>query len=118
MKTTMPYKRTENILYAVISLFVGWRITFYHTSALPDFDIAANNIYTTIECEVLTFVLWGMLIFLFRFIGKQVDDIRKKRLFKITSVLVYWLIVWGFCHYQCAIKAVQDWNDMMNGNMG
>lgn len=52
----MPYKRTENVLYAVISLFVGWRITFYHTSALPDFDIAANNIYTTIECEVLTFV--------------------------------------------------------------
>lgn len=118
MKTTIPYKRTENILYAVISLFVGWRITSYYTSALPDFDIAANNIYTTIECEVLTFVLWGMLIFLFRFIGKQVDDTRKKRLFKITSVLVYWLIVWGFCHYQCAIKAVQDWNDMMNGNMG
>lgn len=80
------------------------------------FDIAANNIYTTIECEVLTFVLWGMLIFLFRFIGKQVDATRKKRLSKITSVLAYWLIVWGFCHYQYAIKAVRDWNDMMNGN--
>ena len=63
----MPYKRIENALYAVISLFVGWGITSYYTSALPDFDIAANNIYTTIECEVLTFVLWGMLIFLFRF---------------------------------------------------
>ena len=118
MKATIPYKRIENTLFAIIPLLVGWRITSYYTSALPDFDIAANDIFITIECKVQTFVLWGMLIFLFRFIGKQVDDTRKKRLFKITSVLVYWLIVWGFCHYQCAIKAVQDWNDMMNGNVG
>lgn len=118
MKTTMPYKRIENVLYAVISLFVGWRIVSYYTSALSDFDIAANDLFITIECKVLTFVLWGMLIFLFRFIGKQVDGTRNRRLFKIISVLAYWLIVWGFCYYQCAINAVRDWNDMMNGNIG
>lgn len=114
----MPYKRTENVLFSVISLFVGWCITSYYTSALPDFDIAANDLFITIECKVLTFVLWGMLIFLFRFIGKQVDGTRNRRLFKIISVLAYWLIIWGFCYYQCAINAVRDWNDMMNGNVG
>lgn len=118
MKTIMPYKRIENALFAIISLLVGWCIAFYYTSALPDFDIAANDIFITIKCKVLTFVLWGIMLFLFRFIGKQVNDIRKRRLFKITAVLVYWLIVWGICYYQCAIKAVQDWNDMMNGNVG
>lgn len=118
MKTTMPYKRTENVLLSVISLFVGWCIVSYHTSSLPDFDIAANDLFITIECKVLTFVLWGMLIFLFRFIGKQVDGTRNRRLFKIISVLTYWLIVWGFCYYQCAINAVRDWNDMMNGSVG
>lgn len=117
MKTTMSYKRIENALFAIISLLVGWRITSYYTSALPDFDIAANDIFITIKCKVLTFVLWGIMLFLFHFIGKQVNDIWK-RLFKITAVLVYWLIVWGICYYQCAIKAVQDWNDMMNGNVG
>ena len=114
----MPYKRIENVLLAVISLFVGWRIVSHYISSLPDFDIAANNIFITIECEALTFVLWGMLIFLFRFIGKQVDDTRNRRLFKIISVLAYWLIVWGFCYYQCAKKAVLGWNDIMNGNVG
>lgn len=118
MKTTMPYKRIENALFAIISLLVGWCITSYYTSALPDFDIAANDIFITIKCKVLTFVLWGIMLFLFHFIGKQVNDIRKRRLFKITAVLIYWLIVWGICYYQCAIKAVQDWNDMMNGNVG
>ena len=67
---------------------------------------------------ILTFVLWGIMLFLFRFIGKQVDDTQKRRLFKITAVLVYWLIVWGICYYQCAIEAVRNWNDMMNGNVG
>ena len=114
----MTHKRIENALFAIISLLVGWCITSYYTSALPDFDIAANDIFITIKCKVLTFVLWGIMLFLFRFIGKQVSDIRKRRLFKITAVLVYWLIVWGICYYQCAIKAVQDWNDMMNGNVG
>lgn len=42
----------------------------------------------------------------------------KRWLFKITAVMVYWLIVWGYCYYQCTIVAVQDWNDMMNGNVG
>lgn len=42
----------------------------------------------------------------------------KRRLFKITAVMVYWLIVWGYCYYQCTIVAVRDWNDMMNGNVG
>ncbi|MFK1910743.1 hypothetical protein ACIXN6_00060 [Bacteroides fragilis] len=114
----MPYKRIENTLLSVISLFVGWCIVSYYTSSLPDFDIAANDLFITIECKVLTFVLWGMLIFLFRFIGKQVDGTRNRRLFKIISVLAYWLIVWGFCYYQCAINAVRDWNDMMNGSVG
>ncbi len=118
MKTTMPYKRIENALFAIISLLVGWRITSCYTSALPDFDIAANDIFITIKCKVLTFVLWGIMLFLFRFIGKQVDDTQKRRLFKITAVLVYWLILWGICYYQCAIKAVQNWSDMMNGNVG
>lgn len=118
MKTTMPYKKIENALLTIISLLMGWRITSYYTSALPDFDIAANDIFITIKCKVLTFVLWGIMLFLLRFIGKQVNDIRKRRLFKITVVLAYWLIVWGICYYQCAIKAVQDWNDMMNGNVG
>ena len=67
---------------------------------------------------ILTFVLWGIMLFLFHFIGKQVNNIRKRRLFKITAVLVYWLIVWGICYYQCAIEAVRNWNDMMNGNVG
>lgn len=67
---------------------------------------------------MLTFVLWGMLLFLFRFISKQVDDTRKKRLFKIIFVLVYWLLVWGYCYYQCAIVAIQDWNDMIKENVG
>lgn len=55
----MPYKRIENALFAIISLLVGWCITSYYTSALPDFDIAANDIFITIKCKVLTFVLWG-----------------------------------------------------------
>lgn len=114
----MQYKKIENVLLAVISLFIGLCIVSYYTSALPDFDIAANDIFTTIECEVLAFVLWGIMLFLFRFIRKLVDDTKKRRLFKITAVLVYWLIMWGICYYQCAIKAVQDWNDMMNGNVG
>lgn len=114
----MQYKKIENILFAMISLFVGLRMVSYYTSALPDFDIAANDIFITIECNVLTFALWGIMLFLFRFIRKQVDDTRKRRLFKIAAVLVYWLIVWGICYYQCAIEAVRDWNDMMNGNVG
>lgn len=118
MKITTSYKRIENVLLAVISLFVGWRLISHYTSSLPDFDIAANNIFIAIKCKLLTFVLWGILLFLFRFIRKRVDDIMKRRLFKITSVLVYWLIVWSFCYYQCAIKAVLDWNDMMNWNVG
>ena len=67
---------------------------------------------------ILTFVLWGIMLFFFYVIGKQVNNIRKRRLFKITAVLVYWLIVWGICYYQCAIEAVRNWNDMMNGNVG
>ena len=118
MKPTMSYKRIENALFAIISLLVGWRITSNYTSALPDFDIAANDIFITIKCEVLTFILWGIMLFLFRTIGKRVDEIMKRRLFKVISVLVYWLIVCSFCYYQCAIKAVRDWNDMMNGNVG
>ena len=114
----MSYKRLENILLAVISLFMGLYIVSYYTSALPDFYIAANDIFITIECKVWTFILWGIMLFLFRFIRKQVDDTRKRRLFKIAAVLVYWLIMWGICYHQCAIKAVQDWNDMMNGNVG
>lgn len=117
MKTTISYKRIENALFAIISLLVGCRITSYYTSGLPDFDIGANDIFITIKCKVLTFVLWGIMLFIFRFIGKQVDDTRKRRLFKIAAVLVYWLIVWCICYYQCAIKAVHDWNDMMNGNI-
>ena len=37
MKATIPYKRIENTLFAIIPLLVGWRITSYYTSALPDF---------------------------------------------------------------------------------
>lgn len=48
MKATIPYKRIENTLFAIIPLLVGWRITSYYTSALPDFDIAANDIFITI----------------------------------------------------------------------
>lgn len=118
MKTTIPYKRIENALFAIISLLVGWRITSYYTSALPDFDIAANDMFIAIKCKVLMFVLWGIMLSLFQFIGKQVVDTRKRRLCKITAVLAYWLIVWGICYYQCAIEAVRDWNDMMNGNVG
>jgi len=114
----MSFKSFENVLLAMISLFVGWRIVSYYTCLLPDFDIAANNIFTTIECKVMTFLLWGMLLFLFRVIRKQVDDTKNRRLFKITAMLVYWLMVWGICYYQCALKAVQDWNEMMNGNVG
>ena len=118
MKATIPYKRIENTLFAIIPLLVGWRITSYYTSALPDFDIAANDIFITIECKVQTFLLGGIMLFFFYVIGKQVNNIRKRRLFKITAVLVYWLIVWGICYYQCAIEAVRNWNDMMNGNVG
>ena len=56
MKATMPYKRIENTLFAIIPLLVGWRITSYYTSALPDFDIADHDIYITIECKVQTLV--------------------------------------------------------------
>lgn len=59
MKTAMTYKRIENALFAVISLFVGWHITSYYTSALPDFDIGGNDKFITIECEMRLFVLWG-----------------------------------------------------------
>ena len=52
MKATIPYKRIENTLFAIIPLLVGWRITSYYTSALPDFDIAANDIFITIECTL------------------------------------------------------------------
>lgn len=114
----MQYKKIENILFAVISLFVGLCTVSYYTSTLPDFDIAANDIFITIECNVLTFVLWGIMLFLFRFIRKQVNDIRKRHLFKIAAVLVYWLIVWGICYYQCTIVAVRSWHDMVNGNVG
>ena len=114
----MQYKKIENVLLAIISLLVGWRITSYYTSTLPDFDIATNDIYITIECNVLAFVLWGIMLFFFRFIRKQVNDTRKRCLFKIAAVLVYWLIVWGICYYLCAIEAVQNWHDMINGNVG
>ena len=77
MKATIPYKRIENTLFAIIPLLVGWRITSYYTSALPDFDIAANDIFITIECKVQTFLLWGIMLFFFYVIGKQVNNIRK-----------------------------------------
>lgn len=114
----MQHNKIENVLLALIPLFVGLCIVYYYTSTLPDFDIAANDIFITLECKALTFILWGIMLFLFRFIRKQVDDTRKRRLFKITAVLVYWLIVWCICYYQCTIQATQDWNDMMNGNVG
>ncbi len=114
----MKYKRLENILLAVISLFVGLRMVFYYTSTVPDFDIGFNEGWIFLVCNAWTFALWGIMLFVFRFIRKEVDDTRKRRLFKIAAVLVYWLIVWCICYYQCAIKAVQDWNDMVNGNMG
>ena len=114
----MKPKRSENILFAVISLLVGFYIVSHYTSALPDFDIALNEAGTFLFCGTWTFVLWGVLLFLFCIIGKQVDDFRKRRLFKIVAVLAYWVIVWGICYYQCAIKAVRDWNEMMNGNAG
>lgn len=117
-KTIMPYKRVENALLIIVSLWVGLCIVSYYSSILPDFDIAANDIFISIECQVLTFVSWGIMLFLFRFIRKQTEDTRKRRLFKVIAMLVYWLIVWGYCYYQCAIKAIQDWNDMMNGNVG
>lgn len=114
----MAHKRFENALFAIASLIAGISIQYYYTSSLPDFDIGGNGAWIILECRMLTFVLWGMLLFLFRFISKQVADTMKKRLFKITAVLVYWLLVWSYCYYQCAIVAVQDWNDMMNGNVG
>ena len=114
----MSYKRIENALFAIISLLVGWRITFYYVSSLPDFDIAYNGVWITFICGVLMFVLWSIMFLLFYFVGKQVADTWKKRLIKTVVVLIYWLVIWGFCYYQCAIKAVQDWNDMMNGNVG
>ena len=114
----MKYKRLENILLAVISLFVGLRMVFYYTSTVPDFDIGLNEGWIFLVCNAWTFALWGIMLFVFRFIGKEVDDTRKRRLFKIAAVLVYWLVVWCICYYQCAIKAVHDWNDMMNGNVG
>lgn len=114
----MQYKGHENVLFAVISLLTGWGIVYYYSSSLPDFDIGFNEAFTTAICGMLTFVLWGILLYLFHFIGKQVSDIRKSSLIKMAAMLIYWLIVWAFCYYQCAIKAVQDWNDMMNGNVG
>lgn len=114
----MKYKRLENILLAVISLFVGLHMVFYYTSTVPDFDIGLNEGWIFLVCNAWTFVFWGIMLFVFRFIRKEVDDTRKRRLFKIATMLVYWLIVWCICYYQCAIKAVHDWNNMMNGNMG
>ena len=118
MKTTTPYKSIENILFAVVSLFVGLCIVSYYTSALPDFDIAANDIFITIKCKALTLVLWGIMLLFFRFIRKHSDGAGKRRLFKIIAMLIYWLIVWSICYCQCVIKSVRDWNDMMNGNVG
>lgn len=114
----MAHKRLENALFAIASLIVGISIQYYYTSLLPDFDIGGNGAWITLECGALTFASWGILLIVFRFIGKLADDTMKRRLFKITAVMVYWLIVWGYCYYQCTIIAVQDWNDMMNGNVG
>lgn len=114
----MQYKEYENILFTVISLLTGLGIVYYYSSSLPDFDIGFNEAFTTAICGMLAFVLWAILSYLFHFIGKQVSDTRKSRPIKIAAMLIYWLIVWGFCYYQCTIKAVQDWNDMMNGNVG
>lgn len=114
----MQHKGYENVLFTVISLLTGLGIVYYYSSSLPDFDIGFNEAFTIAICGMLVFVLWGILAYLFHFIGKQVSDTRKSRLIKITALLIYWLIVWGFCYYQCTIKAVQDWNDMMNGNVG
>lgn len=114
----MQYKGYENILFTVISLLTGLSIVYHYSSSLPDFDIGFNEAFTTAICGMLTFALWGILVYLFHFIGKQVSNTRKSHLIKITAMLIYWFIVWVFCYYQCAIKTVQDWHDMMKGNVG
>lgn len=118
MNATMTNRRYENTLFAVISLIVGASIHFYYTTSLPDFDIAGNDVWITLKCGILTFILWGITLFLFRFIGKQITDTPKRLLIKMAVVIVFGLVVWGYCHYICAIEAVRDWKDMINGNVG
>ena len=78
----MRYKRFENALLAVISLRVGLRIVSSYVTTLPDFDIGFNVAYISFRCGVLTVVLWGILLFLFRFMGKCRNTPQKSLLFK------------------------------------
>lgn len=111
----MQYKKYENALFAMIPILAGLGILTHYSALIPDFDIGFYEAATTFRCAGLIFALWGIELLVFRIIRKQTDNIRKIRLYSVITMCVYWLIVWGYCYYQCAIKAVQDWNDMMNG---
>lgn len=114
----MSYRKFENPLWAVAALVGGLRIVSCPAAFLPDFDIGGNQTWIIWECRLCICGLWGLLLFLFRFMEKQVEGKAKCRLCKAAAMLAYGLAGWGFCYYLCAVKAVRDWNDMMNGNVG
>lgn len=117
VKTTL-YKKYETVLLAVISIIGGFYIDAYYSSFMPDFDIGFYEAFASFRCWILILILWGIETILLYIVKKHIDNKKSSQLLSIAIMVIYWIIIWMFCYYQYIIKAAQDWNDMMNGNIG
>lgn len=112
------YVKYENFLFTTIALIIGFSIDSYYSSFVPDFDIGFYEAFAAFRCWALILILWGIVSGILYVLKIHIAGQGKRRLISIAVILIYWLIVWGFCYYQYIVKAMQDWNDMMNGNAG
>lgn len=110
MKAKIRNKKYKFILLATISLIIGFCIDFYYSSYIPDFDIGFYEAFTRLKCWIFILLTWSIELGVLRTLKKRTNSFAS-----ITVMVVYWLMVWGFCYYQYLIKAIQDWNDMTNG---
>ena len=118
MKTKIQSRKYELILLAILSLLISFGIDHYYSSLMPDFDIGFNGAFTTLKCWAWILILWGIEFCIFQFVNKRLNKIRNIRFASVAVMIIYELMIWGFCYYQYIIQATQDWNDMINGNVG
>lgn len=116
--TKVQNSKFELILLAGISLIGGFCIDFHYWSLMPDFDIGFNEAFTALKCWILILILWGIELIILIALRKQINNPRNIRLTSVAVLMIYGLIVWGLCYYQYIVKATQEWNEMMNGNVG
>lgn len=108
----------EYWLYSLLSLVIGFAVSNYYCGRLPDFDIGLSEAFFTLRCWLFVLLLWGVQLWGLRVLSRRTLRRRTFRLAAWLVVAAYGGLVWGYCYYQCVVRAMREWTQFINGDVG